>query len=239
MTIYNFTPSVKLLIHVIHIEGWFCHLCLCYKNKYSVRSFVNEFWLKLKRTCKTSSDRKNYNCLLLVLNTVGFFLPYFLKFLVSFSWNSCSAKICRINYSLFFFLLTSVQYSLSAQTELLTNRLQVGEKRFFSQPSVHSSDLRGAWQSYPTGSSTLGWQKLAVRDLLEDSREGLVHINFSVIRISSFQISQLYRYPFNLPITRILIWNITVTSTEHVHSVFPFLQQKHNLLPLSEHLHLK
>jgi len=70
-------------------------------------------------------------------------------------------------------------------------------------------------------------QKLAVRDLLEDSREELVHLNFSIIRISSFQISQCSAYPFNLPITRILTWNTIVTSTERVDGSV-FLQQEHN-----------
>lgn len=66
-----------------------------------------------------SSDRKNFSCLLLVLNMLVFFL------LISFSWNSCSARICVI--ILFTFLLL---YSVLYQNKLLTNRLQVGEKRF-------------------------------------------------------------------------------------------------------------
>lgn len=127
MAIHNFTPSVKLLIHVVHIEGWFCHLCLCYENKYSVRSFVNEFWLKLKGRCKTSALTGKITTVYFWCLIQGVFFS-FLKFLMSFSWNSSSAKIHRIT---FWFCL--LRYSIPYQPRLNCSQIgcELERKDFF------------------------------------------------------------------------------------------------------------
>lgn len=73
----------------------------------------------------------------------------------------------------FFFLLTSVQDCLLAQTKLL--QIDGKLKSFFF--SAVSASLRsgGCLAVLPQGSSALHWEKLAARDLLEDSRAELIH----------------------------------------------------------------
>lgn len=86
----------------------------------------------------------------------------------------------------FFFLLTSVQDCLLAQTKLLQIGGKLKRKVSFSQLSVHPSDLGvaslrsgGCLTVLPQGSSAWHWEKLAVGDLLEDSRAEPIHPFFS------------------------------------------------------------
>lgn len=110
----------------------------------------------------------------------------------------------------FFFLLTSVQDCLLAQTRLLQIGGKLKRKVSFSQLSVHPSDLGVAWQSYPRAAlhgTGRNWLLGTYWRTLEQNR----YIHFSVLQIPKFQISQFYGHPFNLPITMMLTWHVTST----------------------------
>lgn len=128
MAIYNFTPSVKLLIHVVHIEGWFCHLCLCYKNKYSVHSFVNESLLQPKGRCKNSALTGKITTVYFWSLILRGFLPCFLKILISFSWNFFLQKYAE-SITHFFLFTNFCTRLLTSPDQTASNRWQVEKKK--------------------------------------------------------------------------------------------------------------
>lgn len=191
---------------LVHIECWFCHLCLCYKNKYSTRSFVSQFWLKLRERWKTSAMTEGvvtvcFWCFaqissLLFKNITQFFLGIFvlLKYLESL------------------FFSPYLHYSLSAhqwtRQTVLTNRLQFGGEKKKMFLSDISAPLRS---EHCMAFSPCGETHSTPENLT--ARKDWTRVNFPINGYAVFRFLSNMGFPFH-KITRILTWTMTVTSTE-------------------------